>query len=241
MAKMSAEKIQEELDKKGYTLVDATEYKNLESFITVKCPQGHISQTNLKTFRKDSYTCPQCDKKIDFINPNEVPNKGDKYRVIGFDQATEHFGLSIFDDGKLVYYRLFVFTGSMVNRLVKIRQMINDIVIKQWCPDYIVFEDIQYQNGYITFKTLAMLLGVVNEVCQANDIPYECVSPNVWRKFAGTCGKTRQEEKILSIATVKEKYNVSVSDDVAEAILIGRYGSIMHCKETQFAFGIKKD
>ena len=30
MAKMSAEKIQEELDKKGYTLVDAIEYKNLE-------------------------------------------------------------------------------------------------------------------------------------------------------------------------------------------------------------------
>lgn len=240
MAKLSAEKISEELRKKDFELVNCDGYENLTSFITVKCPKGHITQTNLKSFRHESYQCPECDKSIDFSNPTEVPDKGDKYRVIAFDQATEHFGLSIFDDGKLIYYKLFVFTGSAINRMVKIRKMIDELVIKQWKPDYIVFEDIQYQNGYITFKTLAMLLGVVHEVCQANDIPFECVSPNVWRKYAGTCGKTRQEEKMLSIAVVKEKYNVSVTDDVAEAILIGRYGAAHHYAEAPMLFGKKK-
>ena len=84
-------------------------------------------------------------------------------------------------------------------------------------------EDIQYQNGIITFKILAMLLGIIEEACAENNIPYEVVSPNVWRKYAGTCGKSRKEEKLLSIAIVKEKYNITVSDDVAEAILIGSY------------------
>ena len=240
MAKLSAEKINEELNKKGFELVDGSNYENLMSFITIKCPKGHITQTNLKSFRHDSYQCPECDKGIDFVNPEGIPDKGNKYRVIAFDQATEHFGLSIFDDGKLVYYKLFVFTGSVINRIVKIRKTIDEIVIKQWKPDYIVFEDIQYQNGYITFKTLAMLLGVVHEVCQANDIQFECVSPNVWRKYSGTCGKTRQEEKKLSIAVVKEKYNVSVTDDVAEAILIGRYGAANHYAEAPLLFGKKK-
>jgi hypothetical protein len=45
--------------------------------------------------------------------------------------------------------------------------------------DFIVMEDIQYQNGLITFKILAMLLGIVEEVCGENNIPYEVVSPNV--------------------------------------------------------------
>ena len=38
---------------------------------------------------------------------------------------------------------------------------------------------------------------------------------------------------------VKEKYNVRVNDDVAEAILIGRYGAQMHKKEIPMAFGVK--
>ena len=55
----------------------------------------------------------------------------------------------------------------------------------------------------------------------------------------GTCGKTRQEEKQLSIATVKQKFNVKVSDDVAEAILIGNYGTKIYKSDTGLAFGHK--
>ena len=42
---------------------------------------------------------------------------------------------------------------------------------------------------------------------------------------------------MLSVAVVKEKYNINVSDDIAEAILIGQYGSRMHKKEIPLAFG----
>lgn len=45
---------------------------------------------------------------------------------------------------------------------------------------------------------------------------------------------------MLSIAAVQQKYGVKVSDDVAEAILIGRYGSMAHQAEVKMAFGKKK-
>ena len=44
---------------------------------------------------------------------------------------------------------------------------------------------------------------------------------------------------MLSVAVVKNKYNINVSDDVAEAILIGQYGSRVHKKDYSIAFGKK--
>ena len=98
-------------------------------------------------------------------------------------------------------------------------------------------EDIQYQWGAVlTFKVLAELLGVLETICTEHGIPYEVVSPNVWRKYVGTCGKTRLQEKQLSVITVQEKYGVKVNNDVAEAILIGRYGVATH-RVIKNAFG----
>ena len=241
MAKMAEEKIQAEVEALGYELVDASKYENLLTPILIKCKQDHLIEVSLGNLRKASFTCPCCDKAIDFVNPRSVPDKGSARRIIAFDQATERFGLSIYDDGKLVFYHLYNFSGDLTARLVKIRRFIQEIVIDNWEPDFIVMEDIQYQNGILTFKILAMLLGIVEEVCAENNIPYEVVSPNVWRKYAGTCGKSRKEEKLLSIAIVKEKYNIAVSDDVAEAILIGSYAVKTQSKpKVTTAFGKKK-
>jgi hypothetical protein len=41
-------------------------------------------------------------------------------------------------------------------------------------------EDIQQQHGAVlTYKILAMLLGILEVVCAENNILYEVVSPNV--------------------------------------------------------------
>ena len=239
MSRLSSEKIKEELLKKNFTLIDDSNYSTLNSPIIIQCEHGHKIEVSMNDFRRPSFTCPCCDKSINFINPKNIPPKTG-YRVIAFDQATEHFGLSIWDDGKMVFYSLYTFTGDAVSRLVKIKKFINDIVINAWKPDFIVMEDIQQQHGAVmTFKILAMLLGVIEVTCAENNIEYEVVSPNVWRKYAGTCGKTRKEEKLLSMAVVKEKYGVTVTDDIAEAILIGQYGSRVHKKEYKLAFGSK--
>lgn len=239
MGRLSLEQIREEVAAKGYKLVDATGYTNMQSEIVVECSKGHQTRVSFADFRSPSFTCPKCDASIKFNNPDVVPQKVG-YRVIAFDQATEHFGLSIFDDGKLVFFHLYTFAGTVAKRLAQIKKFVRDIVIKEWKPDYIVMEDIQYQYGAVlTYKILAMLLGVIEVECTEAEVPYEVVSPNVWRKYAGTAGKTRLQEKQLSVAVVKEKYGVRVNDDVAEAILIGRYGAQMHGKEFELAFGRK--
>ena len=168
---------------------------------------------------------------------NAVPQKKG-YRIIAFDQATERFGLSIFEDNQLVFYSLYTFSGDVIHRLTKIKKFVQDVVINEWKPDIIIMEDIQYQqNGILTFKILAMLLGILQELCCENNIEFEAVSPNVWRKYAGTNGKNRREEKLLSVGKVKEKFSISVSDDVAEAILIGMYGTRVHAPKITTAFG----
>ena len=238
MARLSHEQIKAEVEKLGYSLIDDSGYMTLNSFITVKCKNDHNIKATLNDLRKPSFTCPCCDKPIIFNNPRVVPEKTG-YRIIAFDQATEHFGLSIWDNGELVFYSLYNFTGDLVSRLLKIKQFIQQIVIDNWKPDFIVMEDIQQQHGaIITYKILAMLLGVIEVTCKENNIKYEVVSPNTWRKYAGTCGKHRKEEKILSVAKVKEKFGINVSDDVAEAILIGNYAIRTHQKEYPQAFGI---
>ena len=239
MGRLSADSIALELATKGYKLIDASGYTNMNSVITVECEHGHQFETTLADFRLASFTCPVCDKSVKFVNPTAVPQK-QGYRVIAFDQATERFGLSVFDDGKLVFFNLYTFDGKFNDRLHKIKKFVEEIVIKEWKPDFIVMEDIQYQYGAVlTFKILAMLLGVLEELCTEYGIEYEVVSPNVWRKYAGTCGKTRLQEKQLSVAMVKEKYGVRVNDDVAEAVLIGRYGAQVHKGEIELAFGRK--
>lgn len=239
MAKLSKDQIQAEVEEKGYKLLNADGYSNMNSIIVVQCAKGHTIEVSMADFRRASFECPVCGSDVNFHNPITVPQKTGT-RVIGFDQATEKFGLSIWDDGKLVFFNLYTFSGTLNQRLVKIKKLLEDVVIKEWQPDYIVCEDIQYQYGAVlTYKVLAMLLGIIEVTCTEHNIQYEVVSPNVWRKFAGTCGKTRQEEKKLSIATVRQKFNVNVTDDVAEAILIGNYGAKVYKVDVGMAFGHK--
>lgn len=237
MAKLTHEQIEKEVKDKGYTLVDDSNYTNMNSRIIIRCEKGHLVETCLQDFRKTSFTCPICDSNVNFINPREIPKKNG-YRIIAFDQATEKFGISIFENNKLIFYSLMSFSGPLILRLTKIRKFVKDTIIKNWEPDLVIMEDIQYQqNGILTFKVLSMLLGILQELFYEEGIEFECVSPNVWRKYSGTNGKNRKEEKLLSIAKVKEKFNITVQDDIAEAILIGSYGAKTHPIKITMAFG----
>lgn len=130
MAKLTHEQITDEVNRLGYKLIDDSNYTSMNSRIIVECEKGHVIETCLADMRKPSFTCPGCDKDISFINPRVVPSKNGKYRVVAFDQATENFGVSIFDGGELVFYNLYRFSGSLVSRLVKIQKLLEDIVIK---------------------------------------------------------------------------------------------------------------
>ena len=93
MAKLSKEQIQAEVETKGYKLLNADGYSNMNSIIAVQCDKGHTIEVSMADFRRASFECPCCNSgKVE--NPVKVPEKTG-YRVIAFDQATEKFGLSI--------------------------------------------------------------------------------------------------------------------------------------------------
>lgn len=131
MARLSKDQIQAEVKAKGFGIIDASHYDNMQSIITIQCAKGHVVETNLDTIRKPSFICPTCES-ADFKmeKPTKVPVKNG-YRVIAFDQATEKLGVSIYDAGKLVYYDFFHFTGDLIGRICKIRSLLEDIVIPQ--------------------------------------------------------------------------------------------------------------
>lgn len=87
----------------------------------------------------------------------------------------------------------------------------------------IVFEDVRIlKNTHVTVM-LAEILGAVIGKCVDIGIQYESFAPASWRSKHGIQkpGIKRDEFKRIAIDLVREKYNSDVSDDEAEAILIG--------------------
>lgn len=130
MAKLSEERIRAEVEAKGFKLIDASLYQNMDSPIMVACSKGHIIETTLKSFKKQGFACPSCDTQLDFKVADTLPPKNG-FRLIAFDNATEKMGVSVYDNGNLIFCKLFIFTGDMVGRLCKIRNLLEDIIIPQ--------------------------------------------------------------------------------------------------------------
>lgn len=220
MAKLNEGQILQEIEGKGFKVLDISGYQNTKSTITVKCQNDHILETNMFSFRKESFRCPKCDGGD--IELKAFPPEKNGYRILALDNATENLGLSIYDNGKLVYYSLLVFKGNFDSRITKIFNIVSNTMIDNWKPDYIVFEDIQYQNNYQTYKKLAMLLGALVVAAKRSAIDYQIIPPVEWRSHYQITGK-REDVKAKAVKLVKQMYNIDVIDDIAEAILIGHY------------------
>lgn len=229
MAKLTQDQIALEIESKGYKVIDTSHYENLDSDIIIECNKGHRIVTNLKSFRHPSFECPYCAaKEFKMEKPHGVPLKHG-YRIIAFDQATENMGMSMYEDGKLIYYDLFRFNdGLLINRLVKIQELLEKVVIPVWQPDFLIFEDIQQQGpNIVTYKILSMLLGICEVTAKKFNIEYDVVPSSVWRSTVGIVGRgtSRVQQKQFAIDKVKQLLGVIVTDDVAEAILIGKYAT----------------
>lgn len=224
---LSKEQIQAEVEARGFTLVDASAYKNMQSDITVKCNKGHTFITNIAAVRHPSFQCPECAKAHFAIEkPKAVPTKQPgTFRIIAFDQATYKMGMSVWDNGRLTYYDLFQFNDSLTeSRLAKIERLLSEVVVPIWKPDVVVFEDIQEQGGVKgmkTFKILAMLLGVCVTTMERLSVKHVEYAPVVWRKEFGAVSGGRGAEKAWAVNKVHELTGQWVNEDTSEAILIG--------------------
>jgi predicted DNA-binding ribbon-helix-helix protein len=134
MGKLSHDQLIKELEKKKLTLDEnSPDYKNLSSVILVRCDEGHKIETNLKSIRSVNFNCAQCEGAAsENFTTSTATELGVKrgYRVLGVDNATKNFGVSIYENGKLIFYRLLTFSGAdVVDRLNQIRDMIEKTII----------------------------------------------------------------------------------------------------------------
>ncbi len=231
MSKIKLEDIQSAAAEQNWKVLSDT-YKNLDTEMIFKCPEGHEVQTPWKKLR-GHFECPICNQNV-FKNQetNIISKKTKTTRVLVLDQATQNTGFSIFDNGELIRYGVYHATGA--NEAARIYLIKNWLInmITNWEPDWVGIEGIQFQEessgrkmGVTVFQALARLQGVLIDTCYTMNVKYDICPTNTWRGYCGVKGRARADKKKSMQALAKQWYDVSVTDDEADAIGIGRYFS----------------
>ena len=234
MAKITIEDILETIRPDKWELV-SKEYKNLKDVLHFRCAEGHDVYAPFEKIRKER-SCPACKDNI-YKDPNSVivPKTKNK-RTLALDQSTNVSAWAIFDGQTLVKYGVFIAKGKdTAHRLVAIKDWFLSMV-ELWQPDRVAIEDIQLQNfgqggiksynnatGIQTFKVLAQLQGLLITLATENKLPIKLAPTPSWRSHCKVKGKSRVDKKRSIQLLVKEWFDITVTDDEAEAIGIGRY------------------
>jgi Holliday junction resolvasome RuvABC endonuclease subunit len=238
VSKIKVEDIRKAAIENGWQLV-STEYKNLSTELTFICNEGHEINIPYKKVR-DKWECPLCkaNKYYNFSEEVKPKSKGVQ-RAIGLDQATHITGYSIFDNEELVYAGTFEATAEdEIARDVQIQNWLIQL-IHNWKPDVVGLEGIQLQQfndkmiGVTTYQTLARLQGILMATCYNLKVDYMICPPATWRNHSGVKGRSRADKKRSMQNKIKEWFDITVSDDVADAIGIGKYINETHKKKDE--------
>lgn len=232
MAKITIESINEELAQTGWKCI-STEYKNLDSELQFNCEEGHLVCAPWKKIRtkRDCPVCKGNKHKSNNALQVEPKRKGEK-RVLALDQATHITGWSIYDGQKLIRYGTFETNQKdEIERISTIKNWLLSM-LENWKPDFIAIEGIQFQDessgnkmGVTVFQGLARLQGVLMETCYAQKIDYTVCPTNTWRNHCGVKGRYRADKKRSMQLIAKKWYDISLTDDEADAVGIGKYAA----------------
>lgn len=234
MARITLETIEQDLKDTGWKCVSA-EYKNLDSELQFECEEGHIVYAPWKKIRIKR-ECPICKgntfkKMVETIKPKSKSKK----RVLALDQATHTTGWSIFDGEELIRYGTF--NTEIKDETARINAVKNWMLsmISNWDPDCVAIEGIQFQDessgqkvSVTVFQGLARLQGVLMEACYAIKVKFIVCPTNTWRNHCGVKGRYRADKKRSMQLIAKKEYDISVTDDEADAIGIGRYAASLN-------------
>lgn len=226
MARISIDEIKNDISADGWILISDT-YQNLDSNLEFKCNKGHTVIAPWKKIRENRI-CPTCMRER--LKTKEFKNtkkKKSEYRILALDQATHISGYAVFNNKNLIEYGTFEATGENdIERSVQVKQWLISL-IDQFEIDFVGLEGIQYQTaaGVTTFETLARLQGILAATCYEEKIPYKIVPTNTWRLHCGVKGRTRPDRKRSMQRLVKDWFNLTPTEDEADAIGIGKYFS----------------
>lgn len=234
MSKITIESINEELKNSGWKCI-STEYKNLDSELIFECEEGHQVYAPWKKIRtkRECPVCKQNTYKQEILKVE--PKRKGVTRILAIDQATHTCGWSVFDDQQLIRYGTF--TTNQSDEIARDSTIKNWIIsmIENWKPDCVALEGIQFQDeasgqkmGVTVFQALARLQGILMETCYSLKVPYSVYSTNTWRHHCGVKGRSRIDKKRSMQLIAKKEYDITVTDDEADAIGIGKYAASLH-------------
>lgn len=148
--------------------------------------------------------------------------------LLALDQSSKVSGYAVFRDNSLLTYGVIDLKDKNLGiRLNKLRDAISKL-IDEYEIDRILIEDIQHQKNVtgnvVTFKTLAEVIGVLEELFTEKKKLYFLVPSATWRSDLKFKSKTRKEQKVEAQTYVFNKYGVEASEDECDAICIGTYG-----------------
>lgn len=147
--------------------------------------------------------------------------------ILGLDTSTTSTGWCIMENNEVLAYGVIKPPKkfNVLERIIYIEDEIKAL-IKAKKVEYVCIEDlVSFRNAFST-KGLAGLLMHIQIELRKREMLTILVRPSEWRKGI-VKGRTRTEQKQSSIDCVKSEYNLDVTDDEADAILIARYGDML--------------
>ena len=166
-------------------------------------------------------------------------NENKEVTLLSLDTSSTKTGWAVFKNG--IYKESGVLNWSHIKETEdRLQIMYIDIIqhIQKYEPDILVIEKDIVGSGkrqnMSTINTLVKLIGGIWAYCvQLNmDTPmnlptgefvifYKEYTPSEWRKLVGINTRKRDDCKAASIKRIKDKYNLDVDDNEADAINIG--------------------
>lgn len=145
-------------------------------------------------------------------------------KVVGIDMSSSKTGISLFVDGKYAGHVLIDLhkIKDSDDRMRKMMQGIKEQLII-YKPDAIVMEECLMTNNIKTVKILSYIAGTIISWADENRVAFIFQMPTEWRKKVGIEQNKkikREQLKQEAVAMVKDKFNLDVTDDEAEAILL---------------------
>lgn len=146
-------------------------------------------------------------------------------KLISFDTSTASTGYAVWNDGQLMLYDI-IDLKKVKSSGTRLAAMILEIlsILENEKPDAVVTELTVVTRNAQVQRNLTMILGAIYGYCLKHVIDYYSLRPTEWRK-AVDCGKPprkREELKQWAVESVKQMFGIDVTDDVADAILIGQ-------------------
>lgn len=151
--------------------------------------------------------------------------------ILSLDLSTKSSGWAYFKDGELKDHGCITSSSTdLIKRIYKMTEGIAEILDK-YSIDKIIVEEVRPEGGYgvgntKTHRALMWLQAATAFLIhdKYSNIEIEYIYPSSWRATLGIKngrGIKRTTLKEQDIQFVKDKYNIVVNDDEADAICIG--------------------